>query len=105
MGTFIKNRQFKTPLFQFHVIDHQATAFHVQDFHAGTRAVDKDINVTVLNVAPHQVGHHSAQGVKTPAHICWVRIQIIPHRRSKAEHLTGVLTATTIAIPAHRANR
>ena len=56
------------------MIDHKTAAFHVQDFHARTSAVHKYVNVPVLYVASHLVGHHSAQGIKTAAHICWIRI-------------------------------
>ena len=86
VGVRIKNRQFKTALFQFQVVDYQATTFHVQDFHAGTLPVDEDVNVAVLYVVSHLVGHHPAQGVKAPPHICRVSIQVIPHRGGKAEH-------------------
>jgi hypothetical protein len=105
VGILIKNRQLETALFQFHVIDHQTAAFHVQDFHAGTLPVDKDVNVTVLYIAAHLVGHHPAQGVKTPAHIRWVRIQVIPHRASEAEHTTGWIKVTATVIPEHQASR
>ena len=76
-----------------------------QDFHACARAVDKDVNVPVLYVAPHKVGHHSAQSVKAPAHIRWIRIQVIPHGRCEAEHATGALKPTAILTSARLANR
>jgi hypothetical protein len=105
IGIFIKNRQFETPRFQFHVIDYQTTAFHMQDFHACTRAVDKDVNVPVLYVATHLVGHHSAQGVKAPAHIGWIRIQVIPHDRCEAEHPIDALKSTVTLTTARLATR
>jgi TRAP-type uncharacterized transport system substrate-binding protein len=68
------------------MVDHKAPALHVQHLHAGTGAVDKYEHVAVLYVAPHQVGHHAAQGVKTAAHIGGQRIEVIPHRWGEAKH-------------------
>lgn len=104
MSARIKKRQFKTPPFQFQVVDYQSAAFHVQDLHTGTRSVDEDEHVAVLHVTAHLVGHHPAQGIKTPAHIGGVRIQVILHRGGQAEHFTGVPGATTTVKPAYRAN-
>ena len=94
MGTLIKNRQVETARFKFHMIDHQTAAFHMQDFHAGTRAVYKDVHVSVLNVTRHHISYHSAEGIKAPAHIRRVRIQIILHCRCQAKHPTDWLEAT-----------
>jgi len=69
----------------------------VQDFHAGTRAVDKYVHVSVLNVTSHQISYHSAEGIKASAHICWLRIQIILHCRCEAEHPTDALEVTVTA--------
>ena len=97
MGVLIKSRQVETARFQLHMIDHKTAAFHVQDFHAGTGAVYKDIHVSVLNVATHQIGHHSAEGIKAAPHIRRIRIQIILHCRCEAEHPTDWLKATVTA--------
>tara|TARA_R110002050_G_scaffold207382_1_gene343520 strand:- start:12803 stop:12973 length:171 start_codon:yes stop_codon:yes gene_type:complete len=51
------------------MIDYQTTTFHMQDFHAGAKTVDKDEHITILYVAAHLVGHHPAEGIKAPAHI------------------------------------
>lgn len=79
MGTWIKSRQLESARFEFHVVDDQAATFHVQYFHAGTGAVDKDVHIAILYVTAHQVGHHPAEGIKAPAHIRWTGIQIVPH--------------------------
>jgi len=87
------------------MIDHKATALHVQDFHAGARTVDKYINVSILDVTTHQIGHHTTEGIKTPAHICRKGIQIISHGRCETEHPTDVVKATAYATspdPAYR---
>jgi len=105
VGVLIKNRKLEGARFQFHMINYKTTAFQMQDFHAGTRAVDKDVHITILNITTHQIGHHTAKGIKTPAHICRKGIQIISHGRCKAEHPTDARKATacvTSPDPAHR---
>src|ERR1035437_6055108 len=87
------------------MIDHKSSVFHVQDFHAGAGTVDKYVHVSVLNVAPHQISYHSAQGIKAPAHIRRMRIQIILHCRCEAEHPTDSLKATVTAISPGLSNR
>ena len=96
IGVRVKNGQLEGARFQFHVVDHKAAAFHVQYLHAGATAVDEDVHVTILYIASHQVGHHSAQGVKTAAHVGWLRIQVILHCRCEAEHITRVLRPTEV---------
>src|SRR5665647_1269205 len=105
IGTLIKNRQFETARFQLHMIDHQTATFHMQDFHAGTRAVDKYVHVSVLNVTSHLISYHSAEGIKAPAHICRIRIQIILHCRCEVEHPTDALEVTGTATSRGLSNR
>jgi hypothetical protein len=104
IGVLIKNRQFESAGFQLHVIDYQTSKFHMQDFHAGTRAVDKDVHITILNITTHQIGHHTAEGIKTPAHICGEGIQIVPHGGREAEHPTDAVKATVSATSPDPAN-
>src|SRR5665647_2372705 len=87
------------------MIDHQTATFHMQDFHAGTRAVDKYVHVSVLNVTPHLISYHSAEGIKAPAHICRIRIQIILHCRCEVEHPTDALEVTGTATSRGLSNR
>lgn len=61
----IYDRQMEVPLFQFHMVYHQTTIFHMEDFHAGTIRVDEDEGVTVSYILPHQVGHDTAKHIKT----------------------------------------
>lgn len=104
LGGLVKNGQFETARLQLHVVDHKAATFHVKDFHAGTGTVDKYVHVPVLDVAAHQVGHHSTEGIKTPAHVRWIRIQIILHRRCEAEHPTGAPRSIVAATAPGRSN-
>lgn len=101
----IKNRQPETACFELHMIDYQSTAFHVQDFHAGTGAVYKNENITVLDIPSHLVGHHPAEGIKTSAHICWMSIQVILHRGGKAEHTKDGLKPSETAASLNPVNR
>lgn len=87
------------------MVNNKASTFHVQDFHTGTGSVYKDKNISVLYILPHLVGHHSTEGVKTTTHICGMSIQVILHRRGKAEHATGGLKATVTATSLHPKNR
>jgi len=66
----------------------------VQYLHTGAMPVDKDEYIPILDVSSHLIGHYSAQGVKTPAHICGIRIQKVSHRRGKAEHVIGAFDPT-----------
>ena len=78
------------------MVNHQPAAFHVKDFHAGAGPVDKNEHIPILDIPPHLVGHNTAEGVKTAAHVCRIRIQVVSHRRGKAEHPTLVLKPTGI---------
>lgn len=69
----------------------------MQDLHIGTWPVDKNEDIPILDVSPHLVGHYSTKGVKATAHIRWIRIQIVSHRRCKAKHITGAIKPTTNA--------
>jgi hypothetical protein len=105
IGVLIKNRKLEGARFQFHMIDHKTSALHVQDFHTGARTVDKYVHISVLNITSHQIGHHTAEGIKTPAHICGEAVQIVPHGRGEAEHPTDAVKATASATspdPAYR---
>ena len=68
----------------------------MKDFHAGTRPVDKNEHIPILDVPTHLVGHYAAEGVKTAAHVCRIRIQVVSHRRCEAEHATVDLKPTVI---------
>ena len=86
MAFGIKSGEFETSRFQLHVIDYQASAFHMEDFHDGASAVYEDKNITILNVTPHLIGNQSAQCIKTFPHIGWPGVQVIGHRWCKAKH-------------------
>ena len=94
-----KLEQLECARFQFHVIDHKAAAFHVQYLHAGATAVDEDVYIPILHVSPHQVGHHPAEGVKAAAHIGRLRVQVVLHCRSEAEHINRALKPTVAPEP------
>ena len=66
----IYDRQKEVPLLQFHMVYHQTTIFHVEDFHAGTIRVDEDEGITVPYILPHLVGHDTTERIKTLTHAC-----------------------------------
>ena len=62
--TFLRiyDRQMEVPLFQPHMVYHQTTIFHMEDFHTGTIRIDKNESVTVPYILSHLVGHDCFAG-------------------------------------------
>jgi len=83
---FIKVRQSEGAGLQLEVVNNQAPTFHVQDFHAGAKAVNKDEHLAILHIAVHQVGHNSTQGIETLPHIRGIGVEVILHGRCQTEH-------------------
>lgn len=73
-------------LLQLEVVDDQATAFHMEDLHGRARLVHEDERVSVLDVAPHLVGHNAAERVEALAHVGGARVQEEPVAVVQAEH-------------------
>jgi len=92
IGLFIKNREFEAARFELHVINNQSAAFHVQDLHARAVSVNKNENIAVLHIAPHLVGHHTAEGVETATHVGGMGIQVVVHRRGQAVDIPEATT-------------
>lgn len=77
--TFLRiyDRQMEVPLFQPHMVYHQTTIFHMEDFHTGTIRIDKNESVTVPYILSHLVGHDAAKRIKALTHVCRIRVKII----------------------------
>ncbi|MDF1511767.1 hypothetical protein PZE06_27260, partial [Robertmurraya sp. DFI.2.37] len=77
--TFLRiyDRQMEVPMFQPHMVYHQTTIFHMEDFHTGTIRIDKNESVTVPYILSHLVGHDAAKRIKTLTHVCRIRVKII----------------------------
>jgi hypothetical protein len=60
------------------VINYQAAILHVKYLHGGTKLVDEDKCIPILNIHSHLIGNNTTKGIEALAHIGRIRIKIKP---------------------------